>query len=120
MQHSDVNQFLAAIDNMDVAKVPTVGFDEDAIGGIAFASNDNNWQPYAAKYMILVTDAGAKSPEFGDNYAHELDIPELAGDLNDKGIRLLVMHLKTPGRQEGPPLRRAAISSGVPSRWLHE
>ncbi|WP_321338335.1 vWA domain-containing protein [uncultured Cohaesibacter sp.] len=95
-QHSDVNQFLAAIDNMDVAKVPTVGFDEDAIGGIAFASNDNNWQPYAAKYMILVTDAGAKSPEFGDNYAHELDIPELAGDLNDKGIRLLVMHLKTP------------------------
>ena len=95
-QHSDVNQFLAAIDRMEVSKVPTVGFDEDSIGGISFAANDNNWQPYAAKYMILVTDAGAKAPELGDNYAQELDIPELAGDLNDKGIRLLVMHLKTP------------------------
>nr|WP_319483851.1 vWA domain-containing protein [uncultured Cohaesibacter sp.] len=95
-EQADADRFLAAIDKMDVASVPTVGFDEDSIGGIAFASKDNNWQPYAAKYMILITDAGPKSPKFGDNYAQQLDIPELAGDLNDKGIRLLVMHLKTP------------------------
>ncbi len=95
-EQADADRFLAAIDQMDVATVPTVGFDEDSIGGIAFASKDNNWQPYAAKYMILITDAGPKSPKFGDNYAQQLDIPELAGDLNDKGIRLLVMHLKTP------------------------
>ncbi|WP_373236762.1 vWA domain-containing protein [Cohaesibacter celericrescens] len=95
-EEADVDHFVTAIDKMEVAKVATKGFREDSIGGIAFARSDNNWEPYSAKYIILVTDAGPKSPEDGDNFAHQLDIPELAGDLNDGGIKLLVMHLKTP------------------------
>lgn len=93
---SDARTFLSAIDTMKVAKVPTRGFREDSIGGMAFAETDNDWRPFKAKYMILITDTGPKAPELGDNYVRNLGIAELAGDLHDNGIQLLVMHLKTP------------------------
>ncbi|WP_114007994.1 vWA domain-containing protein [Cohaesibacter intestini] len=93
--NSSVEDFLTAIDQMDVARVPTQGFREDSIGGIAYAKSAFDWKPYSAKYIILVTDAGPRAPGEGDNYIDALDIPELAGDLADDQIRLLVMHLKT-------------------------
>ncbi|PRX10060.1 UNVERIFIED_ORG: serine/threonine-protein kinase PpkA [Martelella mediterranea] len=95
-ENADVDAFLNAIDGMGVAHASTKGFREDALGGLVYAERDNDWTPYKARYMVLVTDAGAREPRFGDNYYGSLDIPEAVNELRDNNISLSVLHLHTP------------------------
>lgn len=93
---SGASEFIAKIGQMKVATRPTEGFQEDSIGGIDLAIRDNDWRSYKARYLILVTDAGPRSPAFGDNFADMLSTGELAGNLRANKIRAQVLHLKTP------------------------
>jgi serine/threonine-protein kinase PpkA len=94
--HSSAAEFIKKIDEMKVATRPTKGFDEDSIGGIDLAIKDNDWRDFKARYLILITDAGPRAPELGDNYAQMLSVGELAGNLRANKIRAQVLHLKTP------------------------
>ncbi|MCW1754163.1 MULTISPECIES: vWA domain-containing protein [Rhizobium] len=94
--HSGAAEFITKIDQMKVASRPTEGFDEDSIGGIDLAIKDNDWRDFKARYLILITDAGPRSPELGDNYAQMLSVGELAGNLRANKIRAQILHLKTP------------------------
>ena len=54
-----VNAILDHMRTMHEAKVSTHSFDEDAIAGLYTAINQMNWEPFTARLIIFVTDAGA-------------------------------------------------------------
>lgn len=95
-ENSGAADFIARIDQMKVATRPTDGFQEDSIGGVDLAIKDNDWRDFKARYLILITDAGPRSPDRGDNFAQLLSVGELAANLRANRIRAQVLHLKTP------------------------
>jgi serine/threonine-protein kinase PpkA len=97
-----------SLNQMDVACVPTRGWNEDAIAGLYSAINDLDWDlvgrkaaageppPVVLKMIILVTDAGAR--DVGDekaamNKTGILTIQHLA---NEDHIVIVPIHLHTP------------------------
>lgn len=54
-----VNAILDHMRTMHEAKVSTHSFNEDAIAGLYTAIDQMNWEPFTARLIIFVTDAGA-------------------------------------------------------------
>lgn len=79
------------------AKANNADFDEDALAGIKLALDDVNWTPFAGRYIILITDAGAR--EGRDPLAQTgqdvLNIRDLARS-EAKQVAVYGVHLKTP------------------------
>ena len=95
---STADEFLAAIDTIDVAGVNSHGFNEDSVAGVVAAANEMDWQPFGGRYVILITDAGPRPP--GDEAgAGDLAAPQLQELLKRKGIALFALHLKTNAGQ---------------------
>lgn len=90
-----------ALTGLDEARVSTHGFNEDAFAGIMAAVEELDWQPYALKLAVLITDAGAIRND--DAYSSTgLNEEEICDLLAQKGIRLLVVHLQTSaGKRQG-------------------
>ena len=89
------------LNNLDEAKVSTHAFNEDAFAGIMSAIEQLDWNPYAIKLAVLITDAGAIRND--DKYSSTgLNEEEMRDLLAQKGIRLLVVHLQTEaGKRHG-------------------
>lgn len=85
----------AAIATARESPASTTSFDEDPIGGIKAALDEINWTPMAGRYIVLITDAGARTSA----HPHSLtglnieDIRELA---KARGVALFAIHLLTP------------------------
>lgn len=79
---------------MDEAPVSTHAFNEDAFAGIKNAVDALDWSPYAVKIAVLVTDAGAirNADPYSSTGLNEQEMGEL---LAQKGIRLVVIHMRT-------------------------
>ncbi len=91
----DPESFFARVSNVGTATVSSRGFIEDAYAGIKRAIEEIDWSGYDARYVMLITDAGARSA--GDPLAATgLDAASLRQLALDKGISVWVMHLKTP------------------------
>src|SRR6516164_3517054 len=52
------SQILAHLDDVHNARARSPGWDEDAIAGLYDAMNDLDWQPYAARIIVIVADSG--------------------------------------------------------------
>ena len=89
------------LNHLDEAKVSTHAFNEDAFAGIMSAIERLDWNPYAIKLAVLITDAGAIRND--DKYSSTgLNEEEMRDLLAQKGIRLLVVHLQTEaGKRHG-------------------
>ena len=89
------------LSDLDEAKVSTHAFNEDAFAGIMSAIERLDWNPYAIKLAVLITDAGAIRND--DKYSSTgLNEEEMRDLLAQKGIRLLVVHLQTEaGKRHG-------------------
>ena len=89
------------LNDLDEAKVSTHAFNEDAFAGIMSAIEQLDWNPYAIKLAVLITDAGAIRND--DKYSSTgLNEEEMRDLLAQKGIRLLVVHLQTEaGKRHG-------------------
>ena len=89
------------LNDLDEAKVSTHTFNEDAFAGIMSAIERLDWNPYAIKLAVLITDAGAIRND--DKYSSTgLNEEEMRDLLAQKGIRLLVVHLQTEaGKRHG-------------------
>ena len=89
------------LNDLDEAKVSTHAFNEDAFAGIMSAIERLDWNPYAIKLAVLITDAGAIRND--DKYSSTgLNEEEMRDLLAQKGIRLLVVHLQTEaGKRHG-------------------
>jgi serine/threonine-protein kinase PpkA len=90
----DASGFLSRIDSLRDASVSSQDFTEDAYAGVKQAIENVNWAGHDARYIVLVTDAGAR--EAGDPLSSTgLGARELQHMAQEKGIAIFVLHLLT-------------------------
>lgn len=104
---TDGTDFLNRVKDLKPAQVSSGRqFDEDAYSGVMQALNDIDWQNFGARYLVLVTDAGALSG------GHQLsgtglDAAQVRSEALHRGVAIYTMHLKTPqGRQNHSSAQR--------------
>ena len=105
-----------AIANVHDARASSLGFDEDPIGGIKAAIDGIDWSGDAGRYMILVTDSGARTADNPHSVTH-LGIDEIHELLAAKGIALFVIHLLTPEGEAAHDHTKAAAQYHALSRF---
>ena len=71
------------------------GFDEDAIAGIKAAIDEVDWSPMAGRFIVLITDAGARTATHPHSLTH-LNISDIRELAKAKGIAIFAIHLLTP------------------------
>ncbi len=85
-----------------VATASSTGFNEDSAAGVEDALTEIDWDqaqgdgdPFDARYVILVTDAGPKDAR-DPNARSEIGMQELQADAEGRNIALMTLHLLTP------------------------
>lgn len=73
----------------------SIGFDEDPIGGIKTALDAIDWNALGGRYIILITDAGARTADNPHSITH-LGITEIKQLANAQHIAVFTLHLLTP------------------------
>jgi len=87
--------FEAALADTREAEVSTHSFNEDALAGLKTAVEALNWKPYQSRLIFLITDAGAIRND--DPYSTSgMNEPEIADLAAAKGVKIFVLHIKTP------------------------
>jgi serine/threonine-protein kinase PpkA len=117
----DPAEFLAKVGSVKAADTPSKGFDEDAYAGVLDAIESIDWSGFAARFVVLITDAGARDaddPLSRTRLSAErlrLLAQEQAQSAGGAQIAIVVLHLKTPeGRMDH---ERAATQYRTLSRW---
>ena len=87
-------RFLSRLKSLHDATVSSRDFTEDAYAGVKQAIEKVHWDGLDARYIVLVTDAGAR--ESDDPLSSTgLDAATLRQMAQDKGIAIFVLHLLT-------------------------
>lgn len=87
--------FLSKVKTVEPAKASSKDFNEDAFAGIKQSIDDIDWRGFDARYVVLITDAGARAGN--DPLGHTgLDVEALRQLALDRGLSIWVLHLKTP------------------------
>ncbi|MEN8106682.1 MAG: vWA domain-containing protein [Pseudomonadota bacterium] len=90
----DAAGFLSRVKSLQEARVSSRDFTEDAYAGVRQAIEDVNWSDHEARYIVLVTDAGAR--EADDPLASTgMGADTLRQLAQSKGIAIFVLHLLT-------------------------
>lgn len=117
----DPSGFFSKVDRVAAAQVSSRGFNEDAFAGVYDAIESIDWRGYAGRFVVLITDAGAREPN--DPLARtRLGAERLRLLAQDKDqaaggakIAIAVLHLLTPeGRQNH---QFAAAQYRALARW---
>ena len=94
-QGRNPSTFLQQVDALKAARVSSRDFIEDAYAGVKKAIDDMQWGGHAARYLVLITDAGPRHR--GDPLSSTgLDAQALRQLAREKGIAIFVLHLLTP------------------------
>lgn len=98
-QVKDGEDFLKRVAGLKEAKVSSSLYDEDAYAGVLSAIDNVDWSPFGARYIVLITDAGAIE---GSNKlsATGLDAKQLRLEAGNRGIAIYTLHLKTPSGKD--------------------
>ncbi len=87
--------FLQQINTLKAADASSQDFTEDAYAGVKQAIDDMDWNGHAARYVVLVTDAGPR--EGADPLSSTgLSAATLRALAQKNNIAIFVMHLLTP------------------------
>ena len=93
------------IDTAQQASASSNGFDEDPIAGIKAALDQIDWSPMAGRYIVLITDAGARPATHPHSLTH-LNIADIRELAKAKNVAIFALHLLTPEgrtrRNHGP------------------
>jgi hypothetical protein len=117
----DASGFLSRVSSLRDASVSSRDFTEDAYAGVNQAIENVNWADHDARYIVLVTDAGAR--EAGDPLSSTgLDAERLRQMAQEKGIAIFVLHLLTSATMpdqaaDAEQYRRLADFAGVGSLY---
>lgn len=87
--------FLKKVEGLAPAKVSSAKFDEDAYAGVMTAVQHIDWEKFGARYLVLVTDAGAIGGEDALSTTG-LGAEQVRVELERLGVALYALHLKTP------------------------
>ena len=107
----DAKTFLQRVNDLHEAKVSTQFFDEDAFAGVISALDETRWDAFDARYIVLITDAGALDGSLmrtGGRAVESttgLDAARIASIAGEKQVAITVFHLKTSA---GAPNHRRA------------
>jgi hypothetical protein len=91
---TDKKSFLAAVKGLAAATVSTPRFSEDSYAGVMTALNKIDWSNFGARYIVLVTDAGALDgkDEFSST---KLDADQVRLFAQERGVAVYTLHLLT-------------------------
>ena len=100
----DAHTFLEQVKDLREAEVSTQFFDEDAFAGVVMALDSIRWEAFDARYIVLITDAGALDGRFHQDKVSGqpvesttgLDAQRIASIAGEKQVAITVFHLKTP------------------------
>ena len=94
----DGKTFMRSVKKLRAARRSSKGFVEDSYAGIQQTLDGMDWSPYEARYIILITDAGARE---GDDPLSSTGLDAVA--LNKlalkKNVAIFVLHLLTPDKR---------------------
>lgn len=90
----DGKDFLARVAELKPANVSTKSFAEDAYAGVMQALDEVNWNEFGARYLVLITDAGAID---GDDPLSTtgLSAQQVRLEAKYRGVAIYALHLKT-------------------------
>ena len=91
----DGADFLAKIKDLKATKVSSAKFDEDPYAGVYDALFNIKWNEFGARYIVLVSDAGAIDSN-DPLSSTSLSAERLREFAKEKGVAIYVVHLKTP------------------------
>jgi hypothetical protein len=94
--------FLAQVNNLSAATISSQDFVEDSYAGVKQALDDMDWSVHAARYLVLVTDAGPR-PGTDPLSSTGLDARALRQIARDKGVAIFVLHLLTESTNADHP-----------------
>ena len=87
--------FLEKMKALRAAKVSSRDFREDAYAGLREAIEGMDWREHEARFVVLITDAGAREGDDPLSSTH-LGTEAIRRLALDNGIALFVLHLLTP------------------------
>ncbi len=93
-QGSDPGVFIDKVNNLSAATSSSKGFKEDAYSGVKLAIEQMNWEQFDARYLVLITDAGAREGE-DPLSTTSLSTEQLRQLAIDNNIAIFVLHLLT-------------------------
>lgn len=94
-QGHDPDKVLAALGDVQAARVSSVGFSEDSMGGLLEAIEHQGWEKYSGRVIVLITDAGPLAA--GDPQRSTDMLPdEIRERAKAAGIWIYALHLLTP------------------------
>jgi len=94
-QGRDETGFLSRVKSLQAARSSSRDFIEDTYAGVKQAIESMNWTGHDARYVVLVTDAGARGADdpLSSTGLGAASLRQLA---RDKGVAIFVLHLLTP------------------------
>jgi hypothetical protein len=113
----DADDFLGKVAELREAPVSTAEFDEDAFAGILKALEDVPWNQFGARYLILVTDAGALR---GAKSKTGMDAERIQSEAGELGVAIFALHLKTPAGRDNHAGAEATYRSLTKNAYLQE
>ena len=90
--------FISQVNDLSAATVSSQDFLEDSYAGVKQALDDMDWSSHAARYLVLVTDAGPR-PGSDPLSSTGLDAAALRRLAREKGVAIFVLHLLTEATQ---------------------
>ncbi len=90
---SSAEDFLGKAGQLSEAAVTTDRFDEDPYAGVQLALDEIPWSQFGARYLVLITDAGALE---GDASTTGLRAEQVRSAAAAENVGIFVLHLKTP------------------------
>lgn len=95
----------AALEAMRAVRAATgdnEGFDEDAVAGLKLALDDIDWNALGGRYLVLITDAGAREGDDPLASNPNLGIEQIRQEARARGVTVFAIHLLTAqGRASG-------------------
>jgi hypothetical protein len=88
---------LGSLSRVEEARASNEGFDEDSLAGVKLALDEVPWQDFGGRFVILVTDAGARDANDprGETHLGPAEIRALAQS-EAKQVAVMAIHLRTP------------------------
>jgi hypothetical protein len=93
--HIPTDSVLEPLSQVREAKASSAEFDEDPVAGLKACAEEIDWGPLGGRYVILITDAGAREARDPHSATH-MGIAEIRNLLEAHGVAVFVVHLLTP------------------------
>lgn len=94
-QGKNPDTFMGQVSDLKATNYSSSGFVEDGFAGVHKALQEMDWSPFAARYIVLITDASSRD-ETDPLSSTGMSLVKLRALAQKKNVAIFVMHLLTP------------------------